>query len=190
MKIAGALFAVAVVLCVGLLVGQQWADDSVAKGQVATAAVSSEIIPEQKRRLAPDFELVDLAGDLHKLSDYKGRVVFLNFWATWCGPCKKEAPSLQRLYQSIRGEEFELLAISTDKEKNPIGPFVDRYNLTFPILWDWEQKAAKHYRVAGIPVSLLIDRQGRVASRIMGGREWDSAIWENAVKSLLAEGDG
>ena len=185
MKIAGAFLGLVVVLCIGLLIGQQWIDEPVQA--VNATPINSDLIPIEKRQPAPNFELVDLFGVSHRLSNYKGQVVFLNFWATWCGPCKIEAPALQRLYQSMDGEDFELLAVSTDHKKEPINPFVEQYKLTFPVLWDQEQEVAKRYQVAGIPISLLIDRQGRVAARVMGAREWDSAQWQNTVRGLLAE---
>ena len=140
-----------------------------------------------RRQPAPDFLLPDLAGNEVRLSDYRGRVVLLNFWATWCAPCRIEIPSMQRLYQTMDGGDFELLAVSADGTSPPVARFVRQYDVGFPVLLDHGFAVASHFGVAVLPVSLLIDREGRVAYRIEGAREWDGPEAIAAIRGLISE---
>jgi peroxiredoxin len=127
---------------------------------------------------AQDFELPTLMGDYVKLSDYRGKVVFLNIWATWCPPCREEMPSLESLYQRLKGQEFEMLAVSIDREREKVvGPFAAKYGLTFPVLLDPDSKTYRLYGLTGIPESFIVDKSGVVIHKIIGPQDWIKKEW-------------
>ncbi len=131
--------------------------------------------------LAIDFTLKDLNGKTHTLSDYRGKFVFLNFWTTWCPPCKKEMPSMQKLYKDSDKEKFVMLAVNAKEAKNVVQAFANKNGYTFPILLDSGYKVGGEYRVQAIPLTFLIDKEGRVVGKICGAREWK---WED-LKTLV-----
>ncbi len=125
--------------------------------------------------LAPDFTFPDLNDSERKLSDYRGKVVFINIWATWCPPCIYEMPSMQRLYDQLKGEDFEILAISIDAlGKQVVEPFIQKYHLTFPILLDPTGKIKKLYATTGVPESFIVDKNGILVLKVIGPQKWDS----------------
>lgn len=135
---------------------------------------------------APEFRLPDLHGRTHQLSDYRGKIVFLNLWATWCPPCREEMPSMERLYHRLRDDEFVMLAISQDEQINEaVRPFVEQMRLSFPILLDPQGKVPPKYGVTGYPETFIIDRAGRVIDHIIGPRDWDSELSFRYFSSLL-----
>lgn len=137
---------------------------------------------------APAFVLPDLSGTPIRLSDHRGKVVLLNFWATWCPPCRAEMPSMEKLYQAYRDRGLTILAISNDVSgKSVVEPFVRDRGLTFPILLDPEGGVFLQYGVRGLPTSYVVDRKGRVVSGEIGARDWSSGTAREAVEHLLAE---
>lgn len=125
--------------------------------------------------VAPDFELPDLQGNVHRLSALRGKVVFLNLWATWCPPCRMEMPSMQRLYNQMPPRDFVMLAVSQDEDgAASVGPFVAEMGLSFPVLLDREARVSGRYGVTGYPETFVIDRQGQVVDHIIGPAEWTS----------------
>ncbi|MGV3525696.1 MAG: TlpA disulfide reductase family protein [Candidatus Sericytochromatia bacterium] len=128
---------------------------------------------------APDFALKNLQGQSVKLSDYQGKIVFLNFWATWCEPCKEEMPSMQRLRAKMANRPFEILAVSLDPNPTSEVPAFESSNkltLNFPVLQDPEQNTAKNlYRTTGVPESFIIGADGKVIKHVIGAYEWDNA---------------
>jgi peroxiredoxin len=137
---------------------------------------------------APEFELASLAGSSVSLSSQRGQVLFVNFWATWCPPCRDEAPSLQRLYSELREEGFQVLAVSIDapSARGDVEAFRTEFELTFPILLDPSQAVHAAFGVTGVPETYLIDADGRVAERFIGPRNWDDPRYARAVRRLLA----
>ena len=121
---------------------------------------------------AADFELPNLAGGETALSDYAGHWVVLTFWATWCGPCRSEMPSMERLHRQRADNGVVILGVSIDSKRAPIQPFLDQYDLTFPNLWDSRGKAARLYNATSIPLSYLIDPRGRIVGISRGARDW------------------
>lgn len=143
------------------------------------------IAKSKKSKPAPDFSVRDIQGNEVRLEDFKGKVIFLNFWATWCEPCKKELPSMQRLYESLDRDKFEILAVSIDRgNEDRVREFVNKYNLTFPVLIDPDQKIRKRYFVMGLPTSYLIDTHGTLQGFVSGAREWDSEDSKQVMLSL------
>lgn len=136
--------------------------------------------------LAPDFLLPTLDGRQVRLSDYRGHVVFLNFWATWCGPCRVEMPAMERLYREFRPKGFAVLAISTDVEGATVTkPYRDSLGLTFTIAHDPEMVAGRLYGVRTLPVTFLVNRDGVITHQIFGARDWQDAEARNGLRALL-----
>jgi peroxiredoxin len=124
---------------------------------------------------APDFLLPDLAGRQYRLSDFRGKVVFLNVWATWCPPCRDEMPSMEKLHRSLAGKEFVMLAVSEDAQgREAVEPFVRQLGLTFPILLDPDGFIPKRYGITGYPETFIIDRSGRIIQHLIGPEDWAS----------------
>jgi len=147
---------------------------------------------------APDFDLRKLGSpaapsaegvDLDSLS---GRVVLVNFWATWCEPCEREMPAMDRLYQRLAGPDFELVAVAIDEDEADVQAFQERYGLSFPIVLDLDQKVYQSYQAMGVPESLLLDRSGRIIERYVGPREWDAPEHVERIRTVIAgaSGDG
>ena len=122
---------------------------------------------------APDFTFPGLDGKMVSLSDYKGKVVLVNIWATWCPPCVKEMPSMEKLYRKFKRENFEILAVSID-EPGPkaVAPFMEKTRLTFPALIDSKGAIKSVYRISAIPESFIIDKQGFLIKKIVGPLDW------------------
>lgn len=112
---------------------------------------------------APDFTLTDLQGQSVSLSDYRGQVVLLNFWATWCGPCEAEMPTLEQRYQTLQGNGFVVLGVNADESEPEVTAFVRRLNLSFPVVLDPGNKINTLYRVRGYPTTIIIAPDGTVA---------------------------
>src|SRR3990172_4941010 len=135
---------------------------------------------------APDFSLPRLGGaEPVQLSDLRGRVVLLNFWATWCKPCEDEMPAMQRLYAALGGSGLELLAVSVDETPGEVESFRDRLGLAFPILLDPEQRVAHAYQTFRFPETLLIGADGSVVERYVGPKEWDADAYVERIRRLV-----
>jgi peroxiredoxin len=135
---------------------------------------------------APDFQLWDLSGNPVTLSSQRGKVVFINFWATWCGPCRVEMPAMETLYREFGRREFEILAVSTDQQGAAVTrPFRDEMGLTFPILHDSDFRVGVAYGARTLPMTFLVDRRGIVRHRIFGARDWQSPEGRQLIAILL-----
>ena len=133
--------------------------------------------------LAPDFELPDLDGEKKKLSDFRGKVVLVNFWATWCPPCRKEIPSMQRAWKILETEDVMMLAIHIGGSLDKIWTFLIDYDVEFPVLFDAKGRSPRGWPIVGLPTSFVVDPEGRIALRAIGGREWDDP---KLIKQILA----
>ncbi len=132
--------------------------------------------------------LRNLQGQVIRLSNLRGQVVLLNFWATWCPPCRAEMPSMQALYQDYREKGLAILAISSDVEgKDRVVPFIEKHGFSFPVLVDPRNVVGTRLRLRGIPMSYLLDKQGRVVGRDVGARNWNGAKVRRLLNRLLAE---
>lgn len=133
-----------------------------------------------------DFTLPDINGKKVSFSEFKGMVVVLNFWATWCGPCRAEMPSLNNLYNEYKDKGFVVLAVSVDTSEKPVKSFAREHKLAFPILMDKDKAVSfDEYTVLGLPTTFLIDKNGVVIEKIMGEREWDSPQMKEKILKLL-----
>lgn len=140
----------------------------------------------------PELRLPNLAGEEISLADLRGRVVFVNFWGTWCAPCRTEAPSLERLYQKLGDERFEILAVSVDGPggSKEVEAFREEFGISFPILLDPHKRAYDAFRVTGVPETFMIGSNGRLVERLIGPRDWDHPRYESAARRLTAAADG
>jgi peroxiredoxin len=148
-------------------------------------ASSSDVGPNIGKK-APSFELNSLDGKKVGLSDYSGKVVLLNFWASWCGPCKAEMPSLNALYTELKDRDFVVLAVSIDSSEGPVRSFRTEKGLAFPILMDPEKEVYfDDYAVFALPTSFLIDADGVVREKFMGEIQWDApAVKQRIIRHL------
>jgi len=144
------------------------------------------ILPPVKETEAPDFTLPDLAGTPRRLADFRGQVVLINFWATWCLPCRAEMPAMERIYQEMKNDGFTILAVNFAETAAQVEPFVKELRLTFPILLDQESQVVRQYRAFSLPTTYVLDRHGTVVGRAIGAREWDSADAKRLVRALRA----
>jgi len=139
---------------------------------------------------APEFSLADLKGNAVRLANLKGKVVFMNVWATWCEPCRQEMPSMQALYTALAGPDFEMLAVSSDQSKRDVVErFVQTYQLRFPVLPDPELQVAGRYRVTGYPETFVIDRNGTIVAHEIGPRRWDAPETVAVLRKLIERGE-
>ena len=140
---------------------------------------------------APDFTLPDLKGNPVSLNGFKGKVVFLNFWATWCKPCEEEMPSMQLLYNALKSQNqpFEIVAVSIDSEgPEVVRKFIERYNITFTVLHDRKGRIKDTYKTTGVPETFIIDQSGIIAEKVWGPRDWRTRDSVKTIMDLLENG--
>lgn len=151
------------------------------------AACHSEAAKPEVGRAAPDFTLQSLDGAKVRLSDLKGKVVFVNLWATWCPPCKQEMPSMVRLYEMFRGKGLEIVAVSEDRDLGALRRFVKNNGVTFPVVPDEDMKVYGLYRATGVPETHLIDKKGILKASQLGPFDWTDPSVVELVQKLLRE---
>ena len=134
---------------------------------------------------APDFSLKDAHGGSLSLSSLRGKVVLINFWATWCPPCKAEMPSMNRLYNEIRNRGFEVVAISTDNSLSTVKDFLARNRIDFPVLFDETKSVTRQYHVFSMPTTFLIDRSGMIVEKFYGEEDWTDPVIRKKIERLL-----
>ena len=143
------------------------------------------IVAPKSSKMAPGFKLNNIRGGTTELSDFKGKVVLVNFWATWCAACVEEMESMQNLYNDLKKKDVEIVAISIDRwNEDRIIDYADKKNLNFHILRDPDQKVRKQYYIMGLPTSYLIDGDGKIRGYVSGSRTWDSLASKNTLLSL------
>jgi len=133
---------------------------------------------------APDFVLKDINGKSFSLSSFKGKIVLLNFWATWCPPCKSEMPVLNKLYKDMRSRGLEIIAVSTDNSINYVKEYLSKSNFDFQVLWDENRVVTKKYKVFTMPTSFLIDRNGIIIDKFYGEEEWNAPEFKRRLEKL------
>lgn len=165
--------------------GQQ--GDEAGKPEETSSPTQLEESPREGY-LAPGFTLPDLTGKPTSLNDFRGKVVLVNIWATWCGPCKREIPSLDRLYQLRKDKGFEIVAVSVDRASTSrVASFVAQYQMSFLVLHDARGEVGNRYWARAIPSSFLLDRQGVIRWKVAGAIQWDDARVVERVDQLLAQ---
>jgi thiol-disulfide isomerase/thioredoxin len=171
---------------------QQW---TMVAGLVMTAVFGVALAIKLRPQLnlievgtaAPQFHAIDLrTGRPASIDDYKGKVVLLNIWATWCPPCRVEMPSMQHLSEKLAGTDFRLVAVSVDEEDSTVvNKFVRDLGLTFEILHDRDGAIRREYQTTGVPESFVIDRDGIIVKKIIGAADWDAPVNETLIRRLL-----
>lgn len=150
-------------------------------------APAEELLAAGQRTEGPAFVLPGLDGLPLALRAHRGRVVLLNFWATWCPPCRAEMASMEALHRAYRGRGLVILAVSTDVEgAQVVEPYVRSRGLTFPVLLDPSGAVAQRYAVRGLPTTYLVDRAGLIVSREVGARDWNGAGARRLLERVLA----
>lgn len=134
---------------------------------------------------APDFVLKDLEGSLVSLKDFQGKVIFLNFWATWCGFCREEMPAMEKLWQKYMDEDFVILAVDVGEGKETVRSFVEENGYTFPVLLDFSREVASTYGIRGYPTTYLIDPKGMLVGTAIGMRDWAGKDALELIEHLL-----
>ncbi len=140
-----------------------------------------------ERIIAPDFTLEDVSRRKSRLERLRGRVVFLNFWATWCPPCVVEMPSMEKLHKELSNDGLVILAINFRETPEQVKAFVKKHKLTFTVLLDPEGSVFELYQAWALPVTTIVNKRREIAGRAMGSRDWDSKESEGFFRQLLAE---
>jgi cytochrome c biogenesis protein CcmG, thiol:disulfide interchange protein DsbE len=158
-------------------------------GAVIGVRMAPDIFPVEVGSRAPDFRAIDLAThDSTNLAAYKGQVVLLNIWATWCEPCRVEMPAIQRLYDSLHTDGLKIAAVSIDvASPDSVLRFTHSLGLTFDILQDRSRAIERIYQTTGVPESFVLDRDGRIVKKVIGAHTWDSPTNRDLVRRLLAQ---
>lgn len=164
-------------------------------GVPVASAIAADLPPlshsltRQAPKPAPALRLKDLDGQPYDLAQLKGKVVLINFWATWCPPCRREMPSMERLSQKLKGEAFSVLAVDVGENADTIETFTGQLDttLTFPILLDTRSRTMQAWKVAGLPTTFLVDKRGRIVASAIGGREFDHPEMIRTIRELLGK---
>jgi len=141
---------------------------------------------EKQQRLASNFTLKNLEGEDVSLSQFRGKYLLINFWATWCAPCKIEMPSLEKLYRQFKSDNFDMIGISNDMfGARVVRPYIKATNLTFPMLLDQRMIASRQFGIVSLPTTVLIDPQGIIIGVLQGAEDWSDPETLLYFKSLL-----
>ena len=148
------------------------------------AAAAAEL-PTWSGGPTPALRLQDLEGKVHTLADYRGKVVLINFWATWCAPCRYEMPSIEKLRDALKGRPFAVLAVNLGEPEPRIRAFLQEVPLRFPVLLDPEAQAAQAWKVKALPATFVVGPDGRVRYRYIGELDWSRDPARKAIVALL-----
>ena len=155
---------------------------SMSMGCDAVSTDSLTALP--KKPPAPSFELRDMDDNIHTLADYKGKPVIINFWATWCPPCRAELPSMNRAWAKVKDEGIAMLAINVGEDEDAIFAFTAEYPIDFTVLLDENSEQIPNWQITGLPTTYVLDPEGRVAFQAVGDREWDNDTLLDKVRAL------
>lgn len=152
-----------------------------------TTSISGEEAPKIGY-FAPNFRLPAMDRKDISLASLKGKVVLINFWATWCKPCRAEMPSMEALYKDFKDKKFEILAISSDIDgERPVRPFAEALGLTYPILFDADFRVDNKYLIRSVPTTVIVDKSGVITHRIQGALNWNSPQSRLLITQLIEE---
>lgn len=154
---------------------------------IASAQLHAGNLTKYEGAELPPFTLLDLAGNSHKLTDYRGSVVLVNFWATYCGPCIKEMPSMQRLKDKLRDKPFTILAIDMAEDKGAVQAFMKKHDIKidFPILLNPDGDVVEQWMITAVPTTFILDPEGHIRYALFGGIQWDTPETIQTIQSLM-----
>lgn len=170
------------ILCVGLSLTPFTEGQSAADNYSATYLGIQEYSSPLE---AKEFTLKDVKNKKINLKDFRGKVIMLNFWATWCAPCREEMPSMEKLYRQFKEKGFVIIAVASGEDINSVNKFITQYNLTFPALIDSDYKVSDTYKVWALPTTYFINSKGQIIGKAQGGRDWDTKQASQYISSLL-----
>ncbi len=154
----------------------------------STASASDELLmPMPEAPLAPDFELSGPNGETYRLSDFLGRPLIVNFWATWCPPCRAEMPAMQRAWQQLEPEGIGLIAINVGEEADAVSAFLEQVPVSFPLPLDTDSKVTQRWPLRGLPTTFVMAPDGRLVYKATGEREWDDPAVLELVRALKTD---
>lgn len=136
---------------------------------------------------APEFELLDLDDQIHRLADYKGKPLIVNFWATWCPPCREEMPSMERAWQKIQSEGINMIGINVGENFDTVFGFTGQIEVSFPLLLDSDGQHSKTWPIRGLPTTFVLNNEGEITYQAIGGRDWAEDTILDLVRALRNE---
>lgn len=154
---------------------------------LATSLAAAPLAASETSGVAPDFTLKSKNGDNIRLADFKGKVVMINFWASWCGPCRQEMPALDQLYTRYQRGGFTVLGVNVETDSHAADNLLKKIPVTFPILYDSTSSVSELYQVQAMPTSLLIDRDGNLRHIYQGYKPGYEDKYRNDIKALIRE---
>ncbi len=152
---------------------------------LVAAPAGAEVLKPWNGGAAPPLELEDLKGGKHRLADYRGKVVLINFWATWCAPCREEMPSIERLRASLENRPFAVLAINLAEPESRIAKFLEAMPLGFPVLLDRDAKAARAWQAKMLPATYIVGPDGAIRYRHLGELDWSKPEVREMIVALM-----
>jgi peroxiredoxin len=155
-------------------------------GAVSALEVWPTLDAVADRPEAPDFGLPDVAGKVHRLSEYRGKVAMVSFWATWCLPCREEMPTMQRAWDKLHNEGFTILAVDVGDEAGSVQQFFAGTPVKFPVLLDRDSAVSSQWPLKGLPTTFVLDRAGRVRYKATGERDWDHPGMIEQLRALIS----
>ncbi|MCB1877671.1 MAG: TlpA family protein disulfide reductase [Chromatiales bacterium] len=147
-------------------------------------AAEQSLTAIQAKPPADDFALIDLQGKIHRLEDFRGKPLIVNFWATWCPPCRREMPSMERAWQQLQTQGVAMVAIDVGEDEAAVAGFLEQTPVSFLMLLDKDSSVVQSWPVLGLPTTFVVDAQGRFVYKAVGGREWDDPALLQQVLDL------
>jgi thiol-disulfide isomerase/thioredoxin len=161
------------------------------RAELTEPKLNHQLTQLKNPQIAPKFSLEDMDGEIYSSEQLQGKVVMINFWATWCPPCRREMPSMEYLHQEFKGDAFTVLAINQWESPDHVFAYMGELDIfpNFPILFDIDSTVSEDYQVKGLPTTFLIDKQGKIVYRAVGGRDFNHLDIKNIIQELLASTD-